>query len=396
VQKEQQRAALAALPGTKIHALNCNLSGVTGQIFISHDPAEAAAYVEGLGRHLTASGLMTVYEREIGGDQRWAQAVEQIRECAAMVVVMTPGAERSPWVNSEVTFAKDLGKPILPLLLGGTGFAGLAQLPSENVTTGAMPSAAFITRLRSFVPPIQLGQPTQLGQPSLTEGSLAPAGVAMPPSPAPPPVRNGLIIGIVAAAVVGALVLVCVGGALIVRSQTAASRTPQTWQERAAAIPGIHNYLISNPEWFQIGPQGNHRRGLIDYPISPPVGGLHNPFWQNCMGDVYDDEIPREQAMHSLEHGAVWVTYRPDLSKSDITKLASKVNGVPYLFMSPYPGLDAPISLQAWGYQLKVSSAGDGRIDQFIQALRLNATQEPGATCSGGITETGLVPLDPT
>jgi TIR domain len=239
VQQQEQRLTLAAPVHSKIHVLNCNLSGVTGQIFISHDPAEAAAYVDGLSRYLTAAGLMPWYEREIGGDQRWAQVVDQIRECAAVVVVMTPGAERSPWVSSEVTFAKDLGKPILPLLLGGTVFAGLAQVPHENVTTGAMPSAAFLTRLRSFVPPGQfaVAPPT-------------PIGVTVPP---PPPARSRVVIGIVAAAVVGVLALVCVGGAFIVRSQTA-NRAPKTWQEKAAAIPGIHNYLLSNPDWFTVGP----------------------------------------------------------------------------------------------------------------------------------------------
>ena len=47
--------------------------------------------------------------------------------------------------------------------------------------------------------------------------------------------------------------------------------------------------------------------------------------------------------------------------------------------MSPFAGLDKPISLQAWGYQLKVDNASDGRIDEFIKALRVNATIEPGA-----------------
>ena len=57
--------------------------------------------------------------------------------------------------------------------------------------------------------------------------------------------------------------------------------------------------------------------------------------------------------------------------------------------MSPFAGLDKPISLQAWGYQLKVDNADDGRIDEFISALRQNAPSEPGATCTGGITATG-------
>jgi hypothetical protein len=112
------------------------------------------------------------------------------------------------------------------------------------------------------------------------------------------------------------------------------------------------------------------------------------------MGDVYSEQIANEHAVHSLEHGAVWVTYRPDLPADQVEKLASKVRGVEMMFMSPYPGLDAPISLQAWGYQLKVDNASDGRIDEFIKSLRVNATLEDGAVCSGGITVTGTTPRD--
>ena len=60
--------------------------------------------------------------------------------------------------------------------------------------------------------------------------------------------------------------------------------------------------------------------------------------------------------------------------------------------MSPYRGPRQAVSLQAWGYQLKVDNADDGRIDEFIKALRLNASVEPGATCSSGITATGDTP----
>jgi hypothetical protein len=167
-----------------------------------------------------------------------------------------------------------------------------------------------------------------------------------------------------------------------------------SWQEQVKGIDGIVNYLTTRPDMFKVPANGNHRNGVLTYEVSPPVGGVHNPVWQNCMGNVYAAEIPKEQAVHSLEHGAVWITYRPDLPKGQIEELADKVNGRGFMLMSPYPGLDKPISLQAWGYQLKVDSAGDGRIDEFITALRQNATQEPGAVCSRGITDTGTKPLD--
>jgi hypothetical protein len=98
--------------------------------------------------------------------------------------------------------------------------------------------------------------------------------------------------------------------------------------------------------------------------------------------------------VHSLEHGAVWVTYRPDLPKDQVDTLASKVRGQEFMLMSPYEGLDKPISLQAWGYQLKVDSASDERVDEFIRSLRSNASIEPGIGCSGGVTATGTTPRE--
>jgi hypothetical protein len=162
--------------------------------------------------------------------------------------------------------------------------------------------------------------------------------------------------------------------------------------DRAGSINGVVNYKAKDPSLSQAA---QHAWGPLQYPQTPPVGGKHNYNWQNCMGDVYDAQIANEHAVHSLEHGAVWVTYNPDkLSKADVDALAAKVRGKEYMLMSPYPGIDKPISLQAWGYQLKLDSATDGRIDEFIKTLRNNAGIEPGASCSGGITATGTTPKD--
>lgn len=163
------------------------------------------------------------------------------------------------------------------------------------------------------------------------------------------------------------------------------------WEERAAAIDGILNFRETDPELVKTR---GHKPGPLTYSVLPPVAGDHNSYWQNCMGDVYDEPIANEHAVHSLEHGAIWVTYRPDLPQDQVEALAAKVRGTEYMLMSPFEGLDAPISLQAWGYQLKVDNANDSRIDDFIKALRINANIEPGASCAGGITATGTTPRD--
>jgi hypothetical protein len=162
----------------------------------------------------------------------------------------------------------------------------------------------------------------------------------------------------------------------------------ETWEDKANAIPGIINWRERDPKAVT---QGVHNDQKVNYTISPPVGGPHNNAWQRCAGDVYQDPIASEHAVHSMEHGAVWITYRPDLPKDQVDVLAGKVrSGLDYLLMSPYEGLDKPISLQAWGYQLKLDDASDPRVDQFISTLKQNASMEgPTATCTAGNYTTG-------
>jgi hypothetical protein len=165
------------------------------------------------------------------------------------------------------------------------------------------------------------------------------------------------------------------------------------WHDRADQISGIQDYYKLDKA--MVG-QREHVWGPQTYKLSPPVAGNHNANWQRCLGDVYSAQIASEHALHSMEHGAVWITYNPSLPADQVAALAKRVKGNDYMLMSPYPGLDKPISLQAWGFQLKVDNASDKRIDEFIKALRQNASLEAGTPCSSGdiITETGATPRD--
>lgn len=131
----------------------------------------------------------------------------------------------------------------------------------------------------------------------------------------------------------------------------------------------------------------NHVEGPQSYPQTPPVGGDHNATWLKC--GVYDKPAPNENAVHSLEHGAVWVTYRPDLPSDQVQTLRQEVDG-PYLILSPSEGIPAPVVASAWGKQLNLTGASDPRLKAFIKAYRQGPqTPEPGAVCTGGTDGTG-------
>lgn len=122
----------------------------------------------------------------------------------------------------------------------------------------------------------------------------------------------------------------------------------------------------------------------VAYDRFPPVGGPHDAEWADCNGDVYPNPVRNENMVHPLEHGAIWLTYNPKtIAAGDLDKLKALVTGKTYIYLSPYPDLSSPISVQAWAHQLKLTSASDVRIRQFITALQQNPyiAPEPGGSC---------------
>lgn len=116
----------------------------------------------------------------------------------------------------------------------------------------------------------------------------------------------------------------------------------------------------------------------------PPVGGTHHPIWVNC--GVYTEAVPVELAIHSLEHGAIWITYQPELDAAAITTLQNLTKGQTHILVSPYPGLQSPIVLSAWARQLELDSPDDPRIAEFITAYLHGAqSPEPNVTCADGV-----------
>lgn len=119
----------------------------------------------------------------------------------------------------------------------------------------------------------------------------------------------------------------------------------------------------------------------VAYAEVPPVGGDHAGALQTC--GAYDQPVPNELAVHSMEHGAVWITYRPDLPSDQVKRLRSFADRS-HVLVSPYPGLPSPVVASAWERQVRLDSATDDRLKRFVAQFRRGPqTPEPGASCNG-------------
>ncbi len=134
----------------------------------------------------------------------------------------------------------------------------------------------------------------------------------------------------------------------------------------------------------------NHVTGTVKYAQVPPVGGDHNPVWLNC--GIYNQPVPNENAVHDLEHGAVWVTYDASQVTGDqLAKLRAELPST-YLVLSPYAGLPSPVVASAWGAQIQLTGVDDARLKDFLTTYWQSPNApEPGAPCTGGLTAPGLV-----
>ena len=183
--------------------------------------------------------------------------------------------------------------------------------------------------------------------------------------------RIGIVAGIVGAVAVVALVVVSVVVTPRPASYSAGGE--------GKSIAGVSTFTNT----------AGHVETPVTYAQTPPAGGEHHPMWLNC--GVYDRAVPNENAVHALEHGAIWVTYEPSLSDDELKTLTSTLPST-YVVLSPYEGLPSPIVLSGWNVQLRVDKASDPRIPQFFEENWKSLTvPEPGALCTGALDAPGKV-----
>lgn len=141
---------------------------------------------------------------------------------------------------------------------------------------------------------------------------------------------------------------------------------------------------IAGVEVFEVA-SNDHTTDAVTYPQDPPAGGPHDPSWQKCQ--FYAAPVRNENAVHSLEHGAVWITYQAGLPQEERDALRELAGTNPFILVSPYPNLKDPVVASAWGAQLRLQNVDDPRLQEFI-ARYANNGPEPGANCASGVEAT--------
>jgi hypothetical protein len=284
-------------------------------------------------------------------------------------------------------------KPATPTGKGGT--AKPASKPAAKAAPGAAGKPSPRTSGRSAgkaAPTVRpaTAKPSAATKSAPTSKPAARSATALAASRSggrKPPTRGGKSIVnqhqtpwglIITAAVIVVFAIAVIGFALVHKKTTPATSNNPYTQPEIAAVKKIDGMI------YKAEPDHTHVQTTVKYDTSPPIGGNHSPYWADCSGTVYAAAIANENAVHMLEHGAIWITYRPGLPAAQLAILTQIVSGVDRMALSPYPGLKTNVSLQAWDYQLFVDNASDPRIQQFIAALRNNpaTTPEQGATCS--------------
>lgn len=154
---------------------------------------------------------------------------------------------------------------------------------------------------------------------------------------------------------------------------------------------GVAAVSIDGVETFVIG-EADHVETPVAYDQSPPVGGDHSPAWLNC--GYYNAVVPNENAVHALEHGAVWITYKADeIDEATLEALQARIAGETHILVSPYIDQTSPVVLSAWGAQLEVDDFSDARVESFIDRYESSdQSPEPGAPCNSGVGEPTIQP----
>ncbi|MEK7636485.1 MAG: DUF3105 domain-containing protein [Patescibacteria group bacterium] len=119
------------------------------------------------------------------------------------------------------------------------------------------------------------------------------------------------------------------------------------------------------------------------YNSNPPTSGPHYVEW--AMDRFYERAIPDEHLVHNLEHGDIWISYKPSIS-DDVKKRLKKIAGSKVV-VTPREANTEDIALMAWthldSFNIENGTLDTVRIKDFIKRYK-NRGPERVMTSGGG------------
>ena len=108
-----------------------------------------------------------------------------------------------------------------------------------------------------------------------------------------------------------------------------------------------------------------------------PAGGPH--YAQPLRQGIYDQQIADGNAIHSLEHGMVWITYQPDeVSEADLQIMNDVASDFGRdVILSPRVENSSLIIIVSWGQRLTMDQPDEQLLRDFVTTNR-NRSPEPG------------------
>lgn len=135
----------------------------------------------------------------------------------------------------------------------------------------------------------------------------------------------------------------------------------------------------------------------VTYSTNPPTSGPHYPVWAAFRR--YVTPVPRGYTVHSMEHGAVVISYNcPTNCDADLAALESFLAGRPAdpmcvspirhrIVITPDPLLDVPFAAAAWGASLKSRCLDLPALGAFLDA---HYGRAPEDFCFDGVDPTAV------
>jgi hypothetical protein len=168
-------------------------------------------------------------------------------------------------------------------------------------------------------------------------------------------------------AATAALIAVFAAGWVLIAPNGDQGATPQQTKDAQGSLKTVTFAIVGRDHIKQGEP--------VTYNSNPPTSGGHYATQRHW--GVYEQKIADQGAIHNLEHGGIWIAYKPDLDPAQVKQLKEITVLYPKaVLMSPRPDNDAPIAIVSWGRLMKLDVVNRDAIIRYIRTYVNNSPEK--------------------